>query len=459
MFGSLIAPEIRDLIVARNFTALRDIFQDWPPADLAELIDDLPESERVIVFRILPHAVAADVFEYLDIDAQMQLLKGMGHEEVAGIINEMSPDDRTALLEELPSAAVTQLLRLLTPQERTIATSLLGYPEKSVGRLMTPDFVAVQDEWTVEQVLDHIRRVGSDSETLNVIYVVDSAGKLIDDIRIREILLQPLDRRLSEIRDESFVALKVTDLESSAIDAFRKYDRNTLPVVDSEGVLVGIVTIDDVLDVYEEETTEDFQKIGGMEALDEPYLTVPFRQMIMKRAPWLAVLLIGEMLTATAIGFFQSEIERAVVLALFIPLIISSGGNSGSQAASLMIRAMAVGEVTLSDWWRVMRKEVLSGLALGVILGSIGFLRVIIFSRVTTSYGPHPFLLALTVAIALIGVVLWGTLIGSMFPFILRRLGLDPATSSAPFVATVVDVTGLVIYFSVALLILRGTIL
>ncbi|MFL6569914.1 MAG: magnesium transporter, partial [Chthoniobacterales bacterium] len=449
----------------RDFAGLREIFREWPPADVAEVILDLEQDERVIIFRILPHNLAADVFEYLDVDAQQDLLKAMAHEQVIGILNEMSPDDRTALLEEMPSAAARQLIRLLTPDERRIATALLGYPEDSVGRLMTPDFIAVDENWSVKEVLDYVRENGQDSETLNVIYVVDDRGKLIDDLRIREFLLRPLDARVSDFRDKAFVALNVNDLQEEALNVFRKYDRTALPVIDSTGVLVGIVTTDDMLDVAEEEATEDIQKFGGLEALDEPYMRIPLWKMVRKRAGWLVILFLGEMLTATAMSSYQDEIAKAVVLALFLPLIISSGGNSGSQASTLIIRAMALGEVTLRDWWRVMRREIEAGLSLGLILGGIGAARVALWSVVSEKYfhrdiyGAHWPLVALTVGIALIGVVLWGSLSGSMLPFILRRVGADPATSSAPFVATLVDVTGLIIYFSIALVIMRGAML
>jgi magnesium transporter len=461
MVGRILLPEIQSMIEARNFTALRELFSEMLPADVAEIILDLPEDEQVIIFRILPHALAADVFEYLDVDveAQQQLLRGMAHEQVVSILNEMSPDDRTALLEELPSAAARQLIRLLTPEERRIAQALLGYPEGSVGRLMTPDLVAVDAGWTVKEVLAYIREHGQDSETLNVIYVVDDRGRLVDDIRIREFLLKPLEVKVSDLMDENFIALNVTDSQQEALNIFRKYDRTALPVVDSNGVLVGLVTIDDMLDVAEEEATEDIQKFGGMEAMEEPYMRIPLWRMVRKRATWLVVLFLGEMLTASAMGYYEGAIAKAVVLALFLPMIISSGGNSGSQASMLIIRAMALDEVTLRDWWRVMRKEIVAGLMLGCVLGAIGFLRVAVWAQFSNVYGPHWMLVALTVGIALIGVVLWGSLSGSMLPFILRRVGADPATSSAPFVATLVDVTGLVIYFSIALLILRGSML
>jgi len=453
------------MIEARDFAALREVFREWAPADLAEVIVDLPEDEQVIIFRVLPHDLAADVFEYLDFDAQQTLLRAMAHEQVVAILNEMAPDDRTALLEELPSAAARQLIRSLTPEERRVATALLGYPEDSVGRLMTPDFIAVREDWTIQQVLDYIREHGQDSETLNVIYVVDDRGKLIDDIRMREFLLKPLTSTVRDLMEKTFITLNVTDSQRDALNIFRKYDRTVLPVIDSTGVLLGIVTVDDMLDVAEQEATEEFQKFGGMEALEEPYMRIPLWRMVRKRAGWLIILFLGEMLTATAMANYQEELAKALVLALFLPLIVSSGGNSGSQASTLMIRAMALGEVTLRDWWRVMGREIQAGLALGAILGAIGVLRVGAWAIIGEQYlhrqpyGPHWPLVAMTVGIALVGVVIWGTLSGSMLPFLLRRIGADPATSSAPFVATLVDVTGLIIYFSIALVIMRGVML
>jgi magnesium transporter len=453
------------MIEARDFAALREVFREWAPADVAEVILDLPEDEQVIIFRVLPHDLAADVFEYIGIEEQLKLLRAMAHEQVVGILNEMAPDDRTALLEELPSDAARKVIRFLTPEERRVATTLLGYPEDSVGRLMTPDFIAVKEDWTVQEVLDYIRAYGEDSETLNVIYVVDDRGKLIDDIRMREFLLRSLTSPVRELMQKTFVALNVTDSQRDAVNIFRKYDRTVLPVIDSTGVVLGIVTIDDMLDVAEQEATEEFQKFGGMEALEEPYMRIPLWRMVRKRAGWLIILFLGEMLTATAMATYQEELAKALVLALFLPLIVSSGGNSGSQASTLMIRAMALGEVTLRDWWRVMSREVQAGLSLGAILGAIGVVRVGAWAIIGEQYfhrqpyGPHWPLVALTVGISLVGVVIWGTLSGSMLPFLLRRIGADPATSSAPFVATLVDVTGLIIYFSIALVIMRGVML
>jgi magnesium transporter len=453
------ADEVASLLKARNFAGLRDLLRNRPASDLAAVLGDLAPEDRVLFFRILPRRVAAGTFGYLSVEAQNALMKAMGSEEVAALLNEMAPDDRTMFLEELPAEVTRQLLALLTPEERAVAVKLLGYPEGSIGRLMTPHYVAVKEDWTVAQVLEYIRTHGQDSETLNVIYVVDDNGLLIDDIRIREFLLTAPSNLVRSLMDRRFVALKATDDQETAVSVFRAEDRSAIPVTDSAGMLIGIVTVDDVLDVAEAEATEDIQRVGGMEALDEPYMQIRFLRMIQKRAGWLTALFLGEMLTATAVGAFEREIERAVVLALFVPLIISSGGNSGSQASTLVIRALALGEVGLSDWWRVIRREFRAGLVLGSILGGIGFLRITVWSAFSSIYGEHWMLVALTVGIALIGVVLWGTVVGSLLPFLLRRLGFDPAASSAPFVATLVDVTGLVIYFSVGVLVLRGTLL
>lgn len=459
MIGKTLLPEIRELIDLRNFNALREVFTDWAPVDLAELISDLSENDQAIVFRLLPRQLAAQTFEYLEFDAQENLVSALTKEDLKHILNSMSPDDRTALLEELPGTVVRELLSLLSAEEFKVAQTLLGYPEYSIGRLMTPDYLAVKENWTIQGVLDYIRKFGKDKETINVIYVTDNAGRLIDEIRIRDVLLAEPTKKVQEIMDRKYVALRAIDEQSVAVETFKREDRVALPVIDSSGLLIGIVTVDDVLDVAEEEETEDIQKFGGIEALEEPYMNVSFFALVKKRAVWLVILFISEMLTATAMGFFEEEISRAVVLALFIPLIISSGGNSGSQAATLVIRALALGEVTLSDWWKIMRREVFSGLALGGILGAVGFLRITVWSYAFDSYGPHWVLIGLTIALSLVGVVLWGTLTGSMLPLMLKRIGLDPATSSAPFVATLVDVTGIVIYFSAAALFLKGILL
>ena len=447
------------LIRSGDFAALRRELQNLRPQELAGALCDLRGDDRVLAFRILDRRAASVVFEYMPAECQRSLVKAMGQEDVAALLNHMSPDDRTLFLSELPANVTKQLLSWLTPEERREAVTLLGYEPGTVGRLMTPHYIAVLEHWTVQQVLDYVREHGQDSETLNVIYVVDEGGLLIDDIRIREFLVVPLDRRVQDLMDRRFVALKAIDTQGSAVEVFRREDRTALPITDTAGVLIGIVTVDDALDVAEAVATREFQLFGGSEALDGPYLQISIVEMVKKRAGWLVVLFLGEMLTATAMGFFEKEIAKAVVLALFVPLIISSGGNSGSQASTLVIRALALGELKLTDLWRVIRREVFAGLALGCILGSIGFLRIALWSTFSTIYGPHWLLVALTVSLSLVGIVLWGTLVGSILPFILRRLGFDPATSSAPFVATLVDVTGLIIYFTVGLVILRGTLL
>jgi magnesium transporter len=459
MLSRLLQPEIQSLIDEKQLGILKDILTEWTPADIAELLVELSEKERVIIFRLLSNELAADTFEYIDFETQMEILKSMGREEIAEILNEMAPDDRTALFEELPSTAVKQLIQLLSPEERKVAVTLLGYPENSVGRLMTPDYIAVKPNFTIQQTLDYIREHGENKETLNIIYVVDDKGKLIDDIKIKEFLLAPLNDAVSNLMDENFVALHVYDDQESAVEMFKKYDRVALPVIDRAGMLIGIVTIDDVFDVAEEEATEDIHKQAAIEVLEEPYPDIPVNKMVKKRAPWLSLLLLGEFLTAIAMGFFEGEVAKVAALAIFIPLIISSGGNSGSQAATLVVRAMALGEIKLKDWWHIMKREIFSGLMLGFILGIIGFTQVAILANFTPVIASHWFLIGLTVGFSLIGIVLWGTLTGSMLPFILKKVGADPATSSAPLVATVVDVTGLVIYFSVALLVLSGTLL
>ena len=456
---AVLPPVVDEALHARDFIRLRDALKNWQPPDVADLISVLPVEDQAVVFRILPRKLAAETFGYLTPAQQEKLLKAMAQDEVTALLNNMPDDDRTLLLEEMPAAATKQMLELLTPEERAGAVKLLGYPESSIGRLMTPHYIAVREGWTIQYVLDYVREHGQDSETLSMIYVVDDQGVLIDDIRIRTFLLAPLTAKVADLMDYRYVALKAADSQVSAVHVFKDQDLKALPVTDTTGVLIGIVTIDDVLDVAEAQATKEIQKIGGSEAFDEPYMQIGFWRMVKKRGGWLVILFLGEMLTATAMGFFEREIERAVVLALFVPLVISSGGNSGSQASTLVIRALALREVRLLDWWRVMRREVLSGLALGSILGTIGFLRISVWSAFSNIYGPHWLLVALTVGFALIGIVLWGTLSGSMLPFLLRRLGFDPAASSAPFVATLVDVTGLVIYFSVAALLLRGTLL
>jgi len=433
-------------------------FTDFRTSELADFLNDYPEYSNKVIENLEPHR-AVKTLKFLDLKIQKKLIQTLPSKMVATLIQNMHFDDRTALLSELKSESVKKLVLFLPHEDRIETLALLGYPEDSVGRLMNPDYIEVKDHFTVQESLNKIRKLGRTIENINFIYIIDEQEKLIDDINLKELLIVAPETKLLDLMDKKYIALNVTDDQETATTIFKRNNRAVLPVTDDNGILLGIVTIDDILRVESEEATEDIQKIGGTEALDEPYMNTAFFELIKKRAPWLVILFLGEMFTATAMAFFEDEIAKAVVLVLFIPLIISSGGNSGSQASTLIIRAMSLGEINFEDWWRVMKREILSGLVLGTILGIIGFLRIVIWNSISPIYGEHYILIGLTVGITLLGIVLWGTLCGSMLPIILKKLGFDPATSSAPFVATLVDVTGLVIYFAVASILLSGTLL
>ncbi|MDP4130696.1 MAG: magnesium transporter [Bacteroidota bacterium] len=456
--------QLLDVIQSEDTLALHAFLDKQNISDVAELINQLPDRESEILSNLSMHR-AVSTFKILDFPTQKRIIQELSPWKTAELLNGLPADDRTSFLEDLPSEVVKELIKMLDPEERKITLALLGYPDSSVGRLMTPDYIAVQKDWTIRQVIRHIRTVGKDSETIDVVYVVDEKGVFIDDIKIREIILADPDKIIADVIDNRFIYLNVTDDQEKASQAFKMNNRMALPVLDNNMVLLGIVTIDDVLWVATEEFTEDIQKIGGSEALDHPYLETPFFQLIQKRVGWLIILFLSEMLTATAMAYYNDELAKVLILTNFLPLIMSSGGNSGSQASTLIIQAMALGEVTIRDWWRVMRREILSGLVLGSILGIIGFIRIFVWHLLMVHgffkdiYKPHWELIGLTVSFALIGVVLWGTFVGSMLPIILKRLGADPAVSSAPFVATLVDVTGLVIYFNVALYFMKGILL
>ncbi len=454
-----IKEQFKEIIATEDKLQIREFLNDQNISDIAELIYEFEDYASQIIGNMSIHRAAA-AFKIIDFSLQKKIIQELPAFHSAELLNELPADDRTAFLEELPSEVVKELIKTLDPNERKITLALLGYPEGSVGRLMTPDYITVNTDWTMHEVLAHIRKAGKDSETIDVIYVVNDKGEFIDDIRIREVILASPDKKVIDIIDYRFITLNVNDDQEIANQTFKMNHRVALPVVDNHNILLGIVTIDDILWVANEEFSEDLQKIGGTEALDEPYLEMPIFRLFRKRITWLVVLFLGEMLTATAMGFFEDEIKKAVVLALFIPLIISSGGNSGSQASTLIIQAMAMGELSITDWWRVMRREITSGLMLGSVLGSIGFIRVMVWSQIFPQvYGAHYLLIAAVVGFSLVGVVLWGTIGGSMLPIILKKLGADPAVSSAPFVATLVDVTGLIIYFSVAYFFLEGILL
>lgn len=454
----LLQQEFEHVLESGDDAAFRELLDDQNISDVADLIYEVPEHESRIISAMSVHR-AAGVFKILEFPTQQRIIQSLPPNETAELLNELNPDDRTDFLEELPSGVVRELIKLLNPEERKITLSLLGYPENSVGRLMTPDYVYVYEHNTVQEVLGTIRRVGKNSETIEVIYVINKNGELLDDIRIREFILADPDKEVRELMDDRVIALNAYDDQEVANEVFKMNNRVALPVVSNSKKLLGIVTIDDILWVASEEFSEDMQKIGGTEALDQPYLDIPLMKLFKKRVVWLIVLFIGEMITISAMHQFEDEIAKVVILATFIPLIISSGGNSGSQAATLIIQAMALREISIADWWRIMRREIFSGLLLGLTLCILGISVVFIWNSFSDALGQYYVSLAFTIGISLIGVVLWGTLMGSMLPLLLKRLGADPAASSTPFVATLVDVTGLIIYFSVALLILSGKLL
>ncbi|MDR2520774.1 MAG: magnesium transporter [Bacteroidales bacterium OttesenSCG-928-I14] len=445
------------LIRAKNWKTIKLEINKIEPIQIAEVIEELKQTDRIIIFRILTRDLSKEVFKHLSHKQQEDIIQKLiaNTYKITNLLNDIEPDDRTAFFEELPGEISWRLIKMLSSKERNIATRLLGYPEESIGRLMTPRYIAIELHCTVQDTLDYIRHFGKNFETLDIIYVVDEQHHLIDDIQIKDIILAQTDEIIVNLTDNRFISLSAYDDQEKAIQIFKNYDRTALPVVDTNNILLGIVTVDDVMDIAEEENTEDFQKFGGVLELNLSYTKVPLQELIKKRAGWLIILFFSEMLTAGVMSFFETTMAKTVSLTLFLPLIISSGGNSGSQAASLIIRALALEELNIKNWWYVMKKEILSGLLLGIILGLVGFTRVVIWQKIGFyNYGENWILLALSIGLSLTFIVLWGTLSGSMIPLVLKRCGLDPATASAPFVATLVDVTGLIIHFSLATMIL-----
>jgi magnesium transporter len=467
VIGHLLKPELEELIVEKRWDVLRDALSNFHPSDITEILVDVPEADYGAIFRILPRGLAGQVFSYLPQSNQEALIRCLTNDQMRSLLSQMTPDDRTQLLEELPPEVTRRLLELLSPAELQKARDLLGYPDDTAGQYMTPKYVAIRHDMTAAEALDYIRRTGRDKETVNVVYVLDRAGTLTEDLSLGSLVMAEPECKVSEIPSPPLISIKASTDREEVLRTFEKYDTIALPVTDNEGHMLGIITVDDILDVARREATEDIQKIGGMEALDAPYPQVGLAKMVRKRGGWLSILFLGEMLTATAMGYFQEEIAHAVVLALFVPLIISSGGNSGSQASTLIVRSLALGELKLRQWLYVLGRELLTSFTLGTWLGFIGFVRIVLWQWVgwidynkvgghLSAYGDHLYLLvAVTVWLSLVGVVMFGSVTGSMLPFLLRRLGFDPATSSAPFVATLVDVTGLLIYFTIALVILR----
>lgn len=445
-----------------SLVGISEVVADLAPADLAVLINQLTLAEAASVVSMLPVTRVVDLFDDPIMRRRAAILEQLEPPRAAEILSGLSADERTDVVQKMGHHERHRILPQLAGEVRKELEGLLKYPPHTAGGIMTTEFVQLNPKMTVSEALKHIRSVAREKESIYACYVmVPGTGGLLGALSLRDLVMAELDTPITEVMRKKPITVNALDHQEDVAKKISKYNLLAVPVLEQDGSVVGFVTVDDVVDVLIEEGTEDILRMAAVEpgALDKPYMDVTLPVMIRKRAGWLVILFLGEMLTATAMGFFEKEIAKAVVLALFVPLIISSGGNSGSQASTLVIRALALGEVSLRDWWRVMRREIFSGLGLGVILGTIGFLRITVWSAFSTIYGIHWLLVALTVGLALIGIVMWGTLAGSMLPFALRRLGFDPATSSAPFVATLVDVTGLVIYFSVAVLILRGTLL
>jgi len=459
--AALLAPDILNLLdeSPENIAAETE---EIPPADLADVAEALPRQRVADLLSALPSERAADVLEYLNEDLRSEVLEAMTTRQAAELVTQMTPDDRADVLEELEEERADEILSEIPEQAREETERLLAYEPESAGGLMTTEFVSVAEDTRVEEALAGVRRIarGGRREAMHAIYATDHEGRVKGVMSLHELLAAPEGAIVRDIAWEEVVTVPPTADREEVAQLTQNYDLVVLPVVDSEHRILGVVTVDDVIDALVEEHTEDVQRFGGMEALDEPYMQISFWRMIRKRGGWLCALFVSEMLTATAMQHFQVELEKAIMLTLFIPLIMSSGGNSGSQATSLIIRAMALGEVKLRDWWKIASRELPAGFVLGVILGVIGFVRIVAWQKLGIfDYHEHYMLLAVTVAAALTGVVTFGSLAGSMLPFVLRRIGFDPASASAPFVATLVDVTGLSIYFYVALFFLRGTLL
>jgi magnesium transporter len=444
-----------------SFVGIGEVVGELPPADLAELLNQLRLQEAGSVLSMISISRAAEVLDQPTLHRRSAIVEELEPGRASQLLEALSADQRTEIVRGMGEVARRRLIPKLSSEVRAEVESLLKYPEQTAGGIMTTEYVRLDPAMTVGDALRHIRSVAQEKESIYACYVMDAAGKLLGSVSLRDLVMAEFAQPVVSVMRKKPVTVGARDDREAVAAKIAKYNLLAVPVLESDGRVVGFVTVDDVIDVMIEEGTEDALKMGAVEpgALDEPYATTPFWSLIRKRAGWLLVLFLSEMLTATAMGRFEGEIARAVVLALFVPLIISSGGNSGSQAASLIIRALAVGELNIRDWWQVMRREVLAGLVLGGTLGFVGFMRISLWSLVSPVYGPHWLLVAFTIWVSLIGVVMWGTLTGSMLPLLLKRVGMDPAVSSAPFVATLVDVTGIFIYFEVAARILRGTLL
>ncbi|PHX82323.1 MAG: magnesium transporter [Flavobacteriales bacterium] len=452
---------LRDSLVKGDEERIREIFYLLHPADAAEILNDLEDEEAVEAYKYLSDKVAPEALLLLDDDKREKILEGLSSKQIAEqLIDNLASDDAADMLADLPDAQQDEILSLVEDAEQAgDIVDLLNYDEDSAGGLMATELVKVQVSKSVRECVREIRKQAEEVKNIYTIYVVDDEDKLVGMLSLKNLLTIPLRTPIVEVFNPNIISVKANTPAEEVAMLMDKYDLVVIPVVDSINRLVGRITFDDMVDVLREENTEDAQKMGGLEALEESYMATPFWQMIRKRVGWLVVLFIGEMLTATAMSFFEDQITRAVILAIFVPLIISSGGNSGSQATSLIIRAMALGEITVRDWWKIARKEFQAGLVLGSVLGIIGYTRVAVWSNFVQDYGPHWQMIGITLGITLTFVVMWGSLCGSLLPLLLKRMGFDPAVSSAPLVATLVDVTGLVIYFSISIVLLKEMLL
>jgi len=443
------ASTIREMIEARNLTALKATILGAQFHELADLLASLAEDDLALVFRLLPRQEAADLFGDLPFPQQEDLLKALSSERITSIVNDMPPDERTELLEELPGELAQKLVSSLRGEERKIARDLLNYPEDSIGRRMTPEYVAVRRDWAIDRAFEHIRRVGEDKETFSVIYVVDDRWRLLDELRLEQLVLADRDALVRDLMDDQVAVLRANADQEEAIQIFRKYEAIAMPVVDSQGTLLGIVTFDDVMDLARERAGEDIQMMGAVTALERPYLATSYRQMMAKRLPWLALLFAAEILTVMALAAFRENLDQAMLALMvgFVPLINACAGNTGSQVSALVLRGLAVAEVKPADWQRILGRELLRGLSLGIAIGAMGFGTAILLRQ--------PLALAVGVMVALVAVMLLANLVGAMLPLLFSRIGVDPAVTSGPFIASTMDVSAILIYFSIAVAILE----
>lgn len=444
MLKELLRPEIEDIIKQRRWKDLRIGLEGWEPAEIAELLLEIEKEYKVLLFRALPREVSTQVFSHIDSEERDQLLNELTDGETRRLLADMSPDDRTALLEELPAKVTKSLMNMLSAEDLKEARYLLGYPEESIGRLMTPDFVTVHPDYTIKQAIEHIRKFGKDSETIYRVYVIDDNGRLIDDILLKNLILAEEDIKISELMDDTFLSLSAFDDREEAVRMLEKYDVLALPVVDSNGYIVGIVTFDDIYDVSEEETTEDFQRTSGINPLDQSYLSASIWKLYGKRVPWLLAMVFANFITASVISHYDYVTVAFVSLVAFIPLLTGTGGNSGTQSATLIIRGIATDDIRYNDWLKVFRKEMIVGLLLGVSLAVVAFIRGFLESD-------HALQLAWVISTSLIVLILWSNVIGSLLPILLHKMKLDPAVISGPVITTIVDVSGLLIYFNIAI--------